>query len=585
MLLLVCACAMQAAAAETKRLPLFPELRRFPASFAEMSGVHAAILLPSVPREVHLRGVAILGARLGQLSAFAESNCHLMEISNWPAVEDHNVVIVGRVDELGTLPVALEIKTNLDALGPGRGLLAEFIVGDAGNRHRWILVTGGDDAGLEKAVVTLGSRPALDALPPSPAEIVDVPSIRPETEALSRPSSARTTFAQLRWGDFDVGQEPVARFGWRLPPSHRLERGELTLRFFHSTNVTNGALEVFLGAMRVGDVPLTHENGDGGSAKLPIPPTEGIDPLMFTFRARADPLPRGGPIATVLSGSSLETIARPLDITGLEHLDTLLVRDSFLRRIAFVLPTPPSRSELRLVFDISMHLGRRLPSSPVLWPQVCAFDPSREQDDNATFQRCLHDRSALVLAPVSTWRYATPNGARLLIQQMSRGTVRIQGRRDDISDFEPSLALIQMLPAPWGTNEWLVTAGGWTNLDPATVKALVIHEAARGRLHGNMAAMDHLGRLASYESRKPAVQSFAQTVKEIIPRGLDVAQTQAHLRKIAARRERSRRLNRFLVWFGGVVVLGVILGRVTLEWDRDRRRRSAQRETPFKTAA
>jgi len=566
-----------------ERASLFPELRRFPESVAEEKLLHpdskspvVSLLFPAKRRDVHLRACAIVAARLGQQTYLDDTDCDLLEIGNWPAAEDRNAIIVARSDELANLPMVAEISPKLSALGAGKGLLAEFILGDFPNQRRWILVTGGDDAGVEKAVLTLGSEPALNVLPPSPAEIAVAPEISPALDLLTQPSPQRVTFKELGWRDIQVGRYPEHRFGWRLPPGYSLKGGELTLNFFHTKEI-NGVLKVFFGPTCIGKIALNGESAEGTSVRLPLPQlAAGSDPVMFTLQATATNSAYRGSLATILGTSDFDAIVEPARISGLERLDTIVVRDSFLRRTALILQGEPKLADTKLVFDLAMGLGRRLPLSAVLWPQACTFDRDRRPA-----RECVAGRSALLLAPVSTWHYAVPRKS-LLIQHIDENTVRIQGRRSKVSDFEPVLTLMQLMRAPWSDNEWLVTVGGWRDVDLATAKGFVTRAAVEGKIYGNMAATDAQGRFTAHESRRPALESFAQRLRRELPRGLTLEGTARRLAEADVRRGQSLFINRFLIWFVGIFIGLIVLGRLLLVWERARHYKES--ENPVGTA-
>jgi len=56
--------------------------------------------------------------------------------------------------------------------------LAECITGNGATAHRGLLVTGSDDPGLEKAVLTLGSSESIGDIAPSPAIITSFPQVQ-----------------------------------------------------------------------------------------------------------------------------------------------------------------------------------------------------------------------------------------------------------------------------------------------------------------------------------------------------------------------------------------------------------------------
>jgi hypothetical protein len=566
-----------------ERVPLFPELRRFPESVTEEKLLRGetesstvSIILPAARRDVHLRGCAIIGARFGQQRYFGEADFDLVEIANWPSAENRNAIVVGRTDEIASLPFLAPIAEKLSALEKERGLLAEFVLGDFPNQRRWIVATGSDDAGLENALLTLGSTPALNALPPSPVEITPAPEVTLQTEVLARPSRSQTSFKDLGWREIEVGRLPAHRFGWRLPPGYTLELGELTLNFFHPKEISSGYLEIYLGPHQLGGVALTPDNAEGGSAKFNLPEAvRGSDPAMFTFRAITTNVQHQGPIAIVLGNSTLETMIQPARVEGLQHLDTLLMRDSFLRKTAFVLPGTPTLAEAKFVADLARRLGRLVPSSPLLWPEACTFESG-----GAPARKSLNGRSAVVFAPVVQWRNAVPENTPLVIDPVGRDAVRIQGRRHRIASFEPSVTLVQLVPAPWSANEFLITVGGWHDVDLSAAKRLITLAAGEGAIYGNTAALDSRGRFVAHDSRRPARDYFAQRLRHQIPAGLTVEETVRRVSEASARREQSLFINRFLAWFVGIVIAATVLGRLLLVWERGRHYKRTTEKSP-----
>jgi hypothetical protein len=171
-----------------ERLPLFPELRRFPESLAEqrltpapidlrriarVTDPSVSVLLPVPLRNAHLRGCAIVATRLGQVDYLSEGDCKLATIEHWTAESAvRNGVVIGTRTELPSIPLPDNVMAAIAGLREQEGLLAEIITADA---TRWVLATGADDTGLEKALLCLGSADALNSLPPSPAVISEAP--------------------------------------------------------------------------------------------------------------------------------------------------------------------------------------------------------------------------------------------------------------------------------------------------------------------------------------------------------------------------------------------------------------------------
>ena len=190
------------------RFPSFPEFARFPATFIEEKLLHAdptpstplvTIALPAELRDVHLRACAVIGARLGQLGYLAETDYAIVRtnLNSWTA-PNRNWIVIGRWDEISGFGPA----TNCAASRPlrfGEGMLAECIIGSGARVHRGLLVTGADDSGLEKALLTLGSSAALAEIAPSPAIITTLPQVPPRLlETLKSSPSFHEVGADVR---------------------------------------------------------------------------------------------------------------------------------------------------------------------------------------------------------------------------------------------------------------------------------------------------------------------------------------------------------------------------------------------------
>jgi len=466
-----------------ERTPLFSELVRFPGSLTEEKLLHpdlvsadaektraatVAILLPLSRRDVHLRACAILGARFGQVAYLADQDCRLGSVQDWQKEStERNGVVVGTVDELGDMPL---LKTccsqSLGELKPGIGMLAEVIVGKAPRQRRWILATAADDAGLEKAVLALGSAPALSALPPSPAIVESEPQFPEMSKA---------------------GSETKA----------------------------------------------SSEDSDGKK------------------------------------------------ITGLNQLDRLLLRDRWLRKAAFLLPANPSAEELQILFDLSLRLGRQLPSSPVLWPEACSYSATVSPQANR-----VEGRSILLLGSVAQWRDGLPPKARLPIEMPPGQTnvVLIQGRKNQIISFEPSLLLMQLLPSPWSSDQTLVAVGGWNGFATPALLRMLIEAPGQGKIFGNLSAMDGIGRTAGYDSRLTSAESFSECLHRQIPLGLSLAETAQELKAEHARVQQTARVNNLILYLAGGVLLFFVLVRLYMLSDRERRRRKSVQEESSATS-
>jgi hypothetical protein len=581
------------------RSPLFPELARFPGSVAEEKLLHPApggsdsgtatltLVVPTQRRDVHLRACAVIGARLGQLGYLSAEDCRIASTDRWPAENpEGNGIAVGRRDELDTLSLPRNVADKLAALQAGQGLIAEFIDEAKAKQRRWVLVAGADDPGLEKAVLTLGNAPALTFAPPNPSIIDAMPTVSPELELTTRPEATRLVLKDLgipevRLNGIDTMAQSVS--GWRLPPGFEISSGVLDVQYRHSPALVSPGswLEVFVNGTRAGTIELNSATAAGGSAQVALPSgLGGRDPMTLTFRARLDVGPvdcaqrnEDEPWLIVSGDSTLQTTSSPMPVRGLHQVSRLLVSDSFLRRTALLVPAELSLDELRWLLAVSIHLGKQLPSSRVLWPEVCSYSmtapPPRAR---------LQGRSILLLGSSSQWGDALPAEAPILVKTTDprTGAVRMQGSEINSGSFESSLAFLQITASPWSRGEWLVMAGGWREFATPTMLRLLTDPNVAAGLRGNICAMDAGGRIAAYDTRQPAPDSLAERIQSRIPQGFTVEQTRDRTKSQKTDLGRDDRVNTAVFYGFGILLVFVVGCRLLLMWERARRLKEAR---------
>lgn len=445
------------------RPPFVPELARFPHTLAEerllapepeLTPTKTAslftILLPGVGGMSHLRAAAILAARLGQLTYLKQTDWRVGPLESWKLESQvRHTVVVARREQLGGIELPLFVASALSALGPGQGMLAEFISGPPAREHRVVLMTGADEAGLELAALTAGSAPAMAALADNPAVLNQKPSL-----------------------------------------------------------IAPGSDEV-----------------------------------------------------------------KPLSVDGLYQLQEVLLADHYGRQAAYLVPSGATLEQVRLLFNIWMELGRRLPTAPVLWPEVVTYHrgwlPPMER---------LQNRNVLAFGSVADWPLALPpNAARPALRMITvyDETVTIQGRRQKRSELEPTLAFAQLMPSPWSSTNLLVLIGGWRDYAIPATEQLLLSPATPPKLGGNLAAIDVLGRATSYELRHVASESFAERLRRMIPAGVGREETAKRTAAHESRRVSSQQWNRTLSAICGAILLLLVAARLILVGHQSRLRRRA----------
>ena len=583
-----------------ERLPLFSALARLPQSLVEEKLLHPdadspfaslitpaiSILIPGRSRDVHLRAVAILGARLGQLGYLSEPHCRLQALESWKAeLDQRDGVIIGRRDQLGSIELPAEAAAALASLSPGRGLLAEFFHGPKTNLHRVLLLSGADDPGLEKAALTLGSAPALAGPLANPAVIDSLPEMPAELDMETKATRLRLSDGgpiQLR--GLYLSEQSISN--WRLPPGFQFgPHSALHLRFTASPFLRKerSALEVLVNGTPIATMPLGIPTSSVAAVELPLPRgLAGRDPMNLTLRARldlgdVDCEQRGEENAWVkISGdSSLEASLEPVPVAGLNQVQRFLLADRFARKAAFLVPAGPTLEQVRTLLALWLDLGRNLRSSAVLWPEVVTYRSDRPPDAAR-----LKGRAVLLLGAVAQWREALPPGKHALALVMSSvdsRLVEIQGRPQEVDAFDPTLVFAQMLPSPWSSGETLVLAGGWKDYATPALRRLLLDPASATRLHDELAALDALGRAATYDGRQVANESFAEQIRRRISPGLTVEESA----RLVAHQEQQWTTamvwNRILFLSFGSLLFLLLLSRLWLMWEQVRFRRKSLR--------
>lgn len=575
-----------------ERLPSFPELSRFPATLTEEKLLRPdadspftdtivpilSILIPGRCRETHLRATAIVAARLGQLGFINDRHCHLEALESWKnEVSRRDIILIARRDQLGGIELSDQVTAAVNSLKEEQGLVAEFVIGPKGRQRRVLLVSGADDAGLEKAALTVGSSTALGAAPPNPAVIDSLAAVSPNLEG-------ETAAGRIHWklerelrleGPYLAEQSVEAG---RLSPGFLVSSDDrLELKFSHSPGLReSSSLEVRLNGVPFGLLPLGAGTGLTTSVRLPLPEgLTGRDPMMLTFRATLD----AGAIdcagrsnnpawLSIAAGSALNMAPKSVELPGVRHWQSWMLKDRFARRAAYLLASTPSVEEVRMLFRLWFDLGRSLPSSPILWPEVVVDNGSP-----GAMAKRLEGRSILLLGPISKWNAILPDGhsTALRFPSPEATKVSIQGRWHDVADFDPSLAFAQIMTSPWDENEKLVLAGGWSDLAIPALHHLLLDPEVAQRLDGNLVAVDALGRTADYELGASSAESFAETIQRQMRPVSQVGEGDAKLvASPDAQQAEKRRWSKTVSWLCGSLLTLLVAARLYFMWEQAR---------------
>jgi hypothetical protein len=575
-----------------RRIPLFPELSRFPHDFAEEQILHPssessmAVFLPTASRDVHLRGIAVLGARLGALEYLRGSHFTFGRVSDWnTASKGRNCVVIGRPEELKGVPIPSDLDARMKTLKQGEGMLAEFIRDNGVAERRCLLVTGSDDVGLEKAILALGNLHAMSTLPSHPWVLTETPPIPAHIEERSKPVQSNILLDTLGVGSISFrgtfrGEHSIQ---WRLPPGYVLAEGSaLNLLVSHSKELlpSTSTIEVAMDGQTIGNIPLTKENVSDSHVRVPLPAGSlGKDPNSLTFRSYLDI----GKVdcghrheekawASILKESRLETQTTKFKVRGLQDLHRSLMLDSFLREAAFLLPANPSLEEIQLLWDVSVQLGRMLPSSPVFWPEVVTYGKNKSPEASR-----LRDRSILLLGSVPQWSEGLPADTILPICSAAAdgSKVQMQAQRFAVTTFEPSLVLAQMVQSPWSKDRWVMMVGGWRNYSGSTTSRLLLDPLVAQRLAGDVSTLDDKGRMATYDSRLKQLETVGNCILRNLPLGASEVETKAQVEKQLVQEKAAKENNFWFVMLCIFVLGGTVSLQMTLMYFRDKRRKKS----------
>ena len=542
--------------------PLFVEIQRFPDSIAEPILMQlpefrspdkknktepvVSLLLPEESGDPELRAFLIAATRLGQTVYTPVEAVSTGDIGQFAELSDRrNGVLIGLRDDLAEQHLPGHIKKALSELQPGEGLLAEVIYGPpTSTQRRWVILSGSDGEGLEKAALTLGSSVALRSVPSNPWIVSKAPGISPVVEKLAQPAVGPLKLSSLENGEIllrGIFRNSASR-QMAFPPGFETSNaGYVEFDFSHADNLDKtSAFEARLNDSVIGSVALAPDNSGRIKQRLAIPAgIAGRDPSLLTVSSyldigSVDCAHRNEERAWLkISGDTLVDIrTTPLKIDDLSRLNLLCLRDAFLRRTALLIPEEPDFKRNELVKVIGLHLGSRLPSMPILWPQLATYGPDAPPDANR-----VEKRSGLVLGSAFQWPEAFGRKSRLIVEGGGSHEDQIVLRGDKVprTDFDPSLAFVQLVTSPWSSGEYFAAIGGLEGYGGNATLDLLTSPEISERLRGTVSAIDSERRLVTYDVRSIQEVSlsdqmrfaFAPERNEEDLEGREIAKTEA----------------------------------------------------------
>ena len=531
--------------------PLFAELQRFPESITEpllmrlgdfgpnseknLREPGVSLLLPWEAGDPELRALLIAASRLGQTVYTPAEAVRVGDIGEFTEESGkRNGLLIALRDDLAETPLPGHVKKALADLEPGEGILAELIQGPPdGVQRRWILVGGADGPGLENAALSLGSSAALRGVPSNPWIVARAPTISPVLEKAALPAVGPLKLSSLAEGEIllrGLFRSAATRMV-SFPPGFETTRsGYLDLEITHPGNLEKtSAFEVRLNDAMIGGLALAPDNAGPVRVRLPIP--EGIagrDPSLLTVSGYLD---IGGVDCAhrheerawlnISGGSVVDIQGSRLRFDDLSEMNQICLRDAFLRRAAILLPETQDPERNSMLKTIGIHLGSRLPTMPVLWPQVALYGEDRLPETAR-----VEGRSGLVLGSAFEWPLAFGKSPRLVIEGSPRSPDHLVLRGEEMPkvDFDPSLAFVQMVASPWSPDEYFAAIGGLDSLGGNATVELIADPAVYERLGGTVAALDESGRLVTYDVRSVQEVSLSGHVRTAFATGLDAGE-------------------------------------------------------------
>ena len=553
---------------------LFPELQRFPDALGEPQLMRlgsknddpaVSVLVADQGGDTEWRGVLVAAARLGQLIYLDDDAVRVGSLKEFAAkAARSNGVIVAKREDLAAADLPVEFGLPLRGLASGEGLLGEFITGEpASGQRRWIVISGADDAGLEKAILALGSAPALRDASANPWIIKEAPVVSPVTAKLALPTKGAVPFDSLQGGGImlrGLFRNETSR-SWPLPPGWQTAAGgRIALDISHAENLDKtSAFEVVVNDQSIGSIALTEANAQRSRRVLPVPAgLPGRDPSSVAIRSYLD-------IGTVdcahrneerawvdIAGSSMIDVpAEPLVIDDLSRLGLLAMRDAFLRRAVLVFPEEASKERNDLIVRYALHLGRQLSSMPVLWPQLATYGP-----DRPAAAEIVSGRSGLVFGSARQWASAFPKGTPLAVE--ARGNdgreLDLRGRTVPMAEFERGLVMAQLLASPWQKSEIFAVVGGLTGYGGDDAFLMLTEPELGAQLAGNVSALDPEGRVVNYDTRLGGGDALADVLRDTFLGNLSAEDLRARQEEKENRLEGASEFNRVMVaGFGGAL--------------------------------
>jgi hypothetical protein len=358
-----------------------PDLGQFPLPFIDSSLLidnQITLLVPDQPGNGELNAMAVIGAKLGQLSGSWRPLKLLTETYSQAANKPPkgNLIGIGTVQSLEKLGLSVSsAKAN-----PGIGLLDEQ-VSPYDPDSLILMVTGKEQAEVEKAARALADSTLYARLSGQTAEILENQTV---SSGLA-PSGASLTFEQLGYPNSAVYGTREQKISYTIPlPAlwQAKTEAKLHLHYTHSELLENkrSTLTVAVNNLPVGSVALNSENSNDAYADFNLPLSyfhTGNNYLtvlttmqVFSNQNDADQFCTDDHMnrawLTVEKDSSIQFPSSPDKVTtDISNFPFTFMGASDLSQFALVVPDQVSQTDLKAITTLAMTVGKIAQGEPV----------------------------------------------------------------------------------------------------------------------------------------------------------------------------------------------------------------------------
>ena len=374
--------------------PVSLDLSRFPVSYlrpdiyyagSKQEETHVVIVVPDNPTPEVLNGVGVVAARIGLGAHFPRGQIRVRAVGAITAdvraaLAEHNLVVIGHTGLVEKLAAqGLDVADVFAAGGSGRGWLIEA-------RNPWnsgrrvLVVTGGDDAALSKAVGQLSLPHLSEQWKPKNDEAplramgFDSPPPLPTTPGEPPAGTATITLADLGASDMtEKGKfHHYVRVAFPNPYVGRIQSPafiRLSLSYSELLLPQTSSLLVKINGEPIRSVRLSPRTAPKLEADVVIPEKFYGDRMLVVdlefFLDIGDPdchynFPEMA-WATVFNESFVAFPLSDSPTTSLRSYPWVAAKEPNLMGLVFVVPERPTDEDLSAVANIAAFLGKSVP--------------------------------------------------------------------------------------------------------------------------------------------------------------------------------------------------------------------------------